>query len=68
MAQLYGTSILTGIGFTMSLFISSLAFEEVGIGYSRVDRLAIVLGSLACGIIGFVVLKLVYRISDPPAE
>jgi NhaA family Na+:H+ antiporter len=59
MGQLYGTSILTGIGFTMSLFISSLAFEEVGMGYTRPDRLAIIVGSLACGIIGFVVLKLV---------
>jgi len=59
MAQLYGTSILTGIGFTMSLFISSLAFEEVGAGYSRPDRLGIIVGSLICGILGFVVLKLV---------
>ena len=58
MGQLYGTSILTGIGFTMSLFISSLAFEEVGMGYTRPDRLAIIVGSLACGIIGYAVLKL----------
>jgi NhaA family Na+:H+ antiporter len=56
--QLYGTSILTGIGFTMSLFISSLAFEEVGMGYSRPDRLAIIVGSLACGLLGYAVLKL----------
>lgn len=57
MSQIYGASILCGVGFTMSLFISSLAFEEVGIGYSRPDRLAIIVGSLACGILGFIVLK-----------
>lgn len=55
--QLYGTSILTGIGFTMSLFISSLAFEEVGMGYSRPDRLAIIVGSLVCGVLGYAILK-----------
>ncbi len=57
MAQLYGTSILCGVGFTMSLFISGLAFEEIGVGYSRPDRLAIIIGSLVCGILGYVVLK-----------
>ena len=61
MAQIYGTSILTGIGFTMSLFISSLAFEEVGMGYSRTDRLAIIIGSLLCGVVGYFVLKLATR-------
>ena len=61
MGQLYGTSILTGIGFTMSLFISSLAFEEVGLGYNRADRLAIIIASLVCGVIGYCVLKLVSR-------
>jgi NhaA family Na+:H+ antiporter len=58
MAQLYAASILTGVGFTISLFIISLAFEEVGMGYSRPDRLAIIVGSLACGILGFGALKL----------
>jgi NhaA family Na+:H+ antiporter len=56
-AQIYGTSILTGIGFTMSLFISSLAFEEVGAGYAQADRLAIMIGSFACGVLGYLVLK-----------
>jgi len=61
MAQIYGAAILCGIGFTMSLFIGSLAFEEMGIGYSRPDRLGIIVGSLVCGVFGFVVLKLVGR-------
>jgi len=59
MGQIYGTSILCGIGFTMSLFISSLALEEVGLGYTRPDRLAIIFASLVCGLLGYGVLKLI---------
>ena len=65
MAQVYGAAVLCGIGFTMSLFIGSLAFEEMGIGYSRPDRLGIIVGSLVCGVFGFVVLKLVSPKSTP---
>jgi NhaA family Na+:H+ antiporter len=56
--QLFGVSVLCGVGFTMSLFIGSLAFEESGLGYSRPDRLGIIVGSLASGLLGFIVLKL----------
>ena len=57
--QLYGAAILCGVGFTMSLFIGSLAFEEGGVlGTTRPDRLGIIAGSLLAGIAGFVVLKI----------
>ena len=56
--QLYGAAILCGVGFTMSLFIGSLAFEESGLGYSRPDRLGIIVGSLASGLLGFIILKM----------
>ena len=56
--QLYGTALLCGVGFTMSLFIGSLAFEESGLGYTRPDRLGIIVGSLVSGLLGFIVLKL----------
>jgi|TARA_B110000914_G_C15509026_1_gene469775 NhaA family Na+:H+ antiporter len=57
--QLYGAAMLCGVGFTMSLFIGSLAFEEGGVlGTTRPDRLGIIAGSLLAGIAGFVVLKL----------
>ena len=57
MSSLYGTAALAGIGFTMSLFIGSLAFEA-NPGISIFDeRLGIILGSLASGIIGYLVLK-----------
>ncbi|MCP5298412.1 MAG: Na+/H+ antiporter NhaA [Chromatiaceae bacterium] len=57
---LYGAALLCGVGFTMSLFIGSLAFENVG---ARVfdERIGIVLGSLLSGIAGYVVLKTVCR-------
>jgi NhaA family Na+:H+ antiporter len=55
--QLYGVSILTGIGFTMSLFIVSLAFEDDSI-FQYTDKLAILIGSFASGIVGYLVLRM----------
>ena len=56
-ASLYGTAALCGIGFTMSLFIGSLAFEETGVNLMFDDRLGIILGSLASGILGYFILR-----------
>jgi NhaA family Na+:H+ antiporter len=55
--SLYGTAALCGIGFTMSLFIGSLAFEDSGVNTIFDERLGIVVGSLASGIFGFMILK-----------
>ena len=55
--QLYGAALLCGIGFTMSLFIGSLAFEQGGPDYAIDDRLGILLGSLVSGIAGYLVLR-----------
>jgi NhaA family Na+:H+ antiporter len=55
--SLYGTAALCGIGFTMSLFISSLAFEETGVNLLFDERLGIILGSVVSGIIGYLVLN-----------
>ena len=54
--QLYGVSVLTGIGFTMSLFIVSLAFEDDSI-FQYTDKLAILIGSFMSGIVGYLVLR-----------
>lgn len=54
--QIYGVSVLTGIGFTMSLFIDSLAYP-VDSTYMYTDRLAILIGSLLSGIVGYIILK-----------
>jgi NhaA family Na+:H+ antiporter len=55
---LYGVAILSGIGFTMSLFIDTLAFENLppGTVFDFDKRLGILLGSIASGIIGYIVL------------
>jgi NhaA family Na+:H+ antiporter len=66
--QLYGVAILCGVGFTMSLFVGSLAFEESGLGYSRPDRLGIIAGSLLAGVFGFIVLKLSTRDQAPTSD
>jgi len=56
--QIYGTALLCGIGFTMSLFITSLAFEQGGASFLGLERLGILIGSLVSGLLGYVVLKL----------
>lgn len=55
--KLYGVSLLCGIGFTMSLFIASLAFEQDGGGYLGLERLGILLGTLISGLVGYTVLR-----------
>lgn len=56
-ASLYGTAALCGIGFTMSLFIGSLAFEETGVDLIFDERLGIIVGSILSGIVGYLVLN-----------
>jgi NhaA family Na+:H+ antiporter len=46
---------LTGVGFTMSLFIGSLAFDAAD--EMNAVRLGVVLGSVLSGLFGFVLLK-----------
>ena len=56
--NLYGVSILCGIGFTMSLFVGGLAFHKNGMQVAFDERLGIILGSLVSGIAGYTVLRL----------
>jgi NhaA family Na+:H+ antiporter len=58
--SLYGVSILCGVGFTMSLFVGSLAFENVAVSQEAVfdERIGISVGSLLSGIMGYIVLHL----------
>ena len=55
--QLYGVSILTGIGFTMSLFVNSLAFTDGNL-YQQADKLAVLIASFSAGIAGYLILRL----------
>ncbi|MEW8047861.1 MAG: Na+/H+ antiporter NhaA, partial [Candidatus Thiodiazotropha sp.] len=55
----YATTILCGIGFTMSLFIASLAFEQGGTSSIFMgDRLGILLGSGLSAVIGYLILRI----------
>jgi NhaA family Na+:H+ antiporter len=56
--SLYGVAALCGIGFTMSLFIGSLAFEETGLNIIFDERLGILIGSLLSGTLGYLILRL----------
>ncbi|NOY88953.1 MAG: Na(+)/H(+) antiporter NhaA, partial [FCB group bacterium] len=55
--KLYGVAVLTGIGFTMSLFIGSLAFDNNRM-FQYTDKLAILIGSFTAGIVGYLVIRL----------
>lgn len=54
---LYGVAMLCGVGFTMSLFIGSLAFEQTGENLIFQDRLGIVVGSLISGLMGYLLIR-----------
>jgi NhaA family Na+:H+ antiporter len=57
-SQLYGLACLCGVGFTMSLFIASLAFEGSGAPVFNAEaRLGILAGSILSGITGFMMLR-----------
>jgi NhaA family Na+:H+ antiporter len=58
--QLYGVAVLTGIGFTMSLFVDTLAYDDTKL-FHYADKLAILLGSLFSGVVGYLILKIATR-------
>jgi NhaA family Na+:H+ antiporter len=59
LAQFYGAAILTGIGFTMSLFIGTLAFDDEAIMVQM--RLGVLIASILSGVAAVIVLVLVDR-------
>ena len=58
--EIYGTAILCGIGFTMSLFVATLAFPP-GIT-QEMAKVGIFIGSITAGLLGAIVLILAYQI------
>lgn len=55
--HLAGVACLCGIGFTMSLFVASLAFGQGDPAFGGLERLGILAGSLASGVLGIGVLR-----------
>ena len=53
----YGVSVLTGIGFTMSLFVGNLAFVE-NLEYADGVKIGVLSGSLLSTLLGYFVLSL----------
>jgi len=67
--QIYGLSFLTGIGFTMSLFIGTLAFDDLE--HATGVRLGVLLGSLLSAVGGYLLLSFTSRAPErtsPEAE
>lgn len=58
--QLWGVSLLAGVGFTMSLFIAALAFPQAP-ALAEAARLGIVAGSLLSALGGYAVLRIAVR-------
>ncbi len=55
--QFYGVSLLCGIGFTMSLFIGSLAFENSSLDALNQVKVGVLVGSLLSALLGVLVLS-----------
>jgi NhaA family Na+:H+ antiporter len=53
--QIYGMGVLCGIGFTMSLFIGTLAFGDQS--YAAPIRLGVLTGSVVSAVVGYILLR-----------
>lgn len=59
--MLFAVACLGGIGFTMSIFVDTLAFSDAGM----IDRgkIAVLMGSLCAALLGCLLIHLVYKAS-----
>ncbi len=62
--QIFAVAVLCGIGFTMSMFLASLAFDaNAGESVNTLSRLGILLGSTVSAILGYLFLKQTTKLS-----
>lgn len=59
----YGAGLLAGVGFTMSLFIGTLAFPSYG-PHAAYVRIGVIAGSIFSGVFGYLVLRFFYKQPD----
>ncbi len=64
--QVYGIACLTGVGFTMSLFIGTLAFDNAA--QLNEVRMGVLLGSLMSAVTGVAALKMSLRQREPEPQ
>lgn len=65
--QIYGIALLCGIGFTMSLFIGTLAFEHGNFDMLAGVKMGVLIGSVLSAAAGLIVLHLTLPDSADPA-
>lgn len=65
-AMFFAVACLGGIGFTMSIFVDTLSFQDAAAvdEMRNAGKIAILMGSLAAGILGSVLIKLVSKLPD----
>lgn len=64
--HVHGAGLLAGIGFTMSIFITTLAFKDLEM--RETAKIGILFGSIVSGIIGYVFLRMAKYHAPAPAE
>ena len=65
--SIYGVALLTGIGFTMSLFIGSLAFERGEFDQLAATRVGVLVGSVLSATAGYLLLRQALRFPENDA-
>jgi NhaA family Na+:H+ antiporter len=63
--SVYGVALLTGIGFTMSLFIGSLAFEHGNFDNLAATRVGVLAASVLSAVAGYLVLRKAVATTSP---
>ncbi len=66
-AQIWGTTVLCGIGFTMSLFIGALAFPDYPLLVEEA-KLGVLVGSLISAVLGYLVLRFAPPFAATPSR